>query len=143
MKAKRQLEDAGAGAAVLRQRVPRGRRSVGSREVLREPVDVVHARAPPPVDTLVIVAADADILAFLRDHVCDLILQMVGVLIFVDENIFESILIICQHVFVFSQQRQCVKEKIVKIHRIVIFEFFLIQSVDFPDCFITEIVLID
>src|SRR3546814_2087018 len=63
-------------------------------EILVEAQDIRDLRAAPAVHRLVVVTDDTDILARLREQAEPEILDGVGVLIFVDEDIFEAVLIL-------------------------------------------------
>ena len=69
-------------------------------EILLEAQDVGDLGAAPGIDRLVVVADAADVLALLGEQPEPEILGLVGVLIFVDEDIFEALLIVLEHVAV-------------------------------------------
>ena len=71
-----------------------------ARKILLEAQDVGHLGAAPGIDRLVVVADAADVLALLGEQAEPEILGLVGVLIFVDEDIFEALLIVFEHVAV-------------------------------------------
>jgi len=54
--------------------------------MVREVKDVLHLRAAPAVDALVVIAHDADVPRLSREKLDQLELQVVGVLIFVDKK---------------------------------------------------------
>ena len=73
-------------------------------KILFEAQDVFDLGAAPTIDALVVVANAADVAPPLRDQPQPQILRGVGVLIFVDQNIFETPLIIGEHVGVVAKQ---------------------------------------
>ena len=52
--------------------------------------NVLDVRAAPGIDALVLIADDADIVFFAGQHLHQLILRAVGVLVFVDEDVTEG-----------------------------------------------------
>ncbi len=70
----------------------------GAGEVLVEAQDVVHFRAAPAVDGLVVVADAADIGRALRQQPQPQILGDVGVLVLVDQDVTEAAMVVGQHV---------------------------------------------
>ena len=81
-------------------------RGVG--EILLEAQDVAHLGATPAIDALVVVADAAEILlarrASLRDQAQPEILRDIGVLIFVDKDVFEPRVIFGEHIRMFAKQ---------------------------------------
>jgi hypothetical protein len=88
-------EDVRGGAVILLQPD-----DLGAGEILFEAQDVGDLGAAPGIDRLVVVADAADVLALLGEQAEPEILGLVGVLIFVDQDIFEALLIELQHVAV-------------------------------------------
>jgi hypothetical protein len=88
---------------------------LGARKILLEPQDVRHLRAAPGVDRLIVVADAADVLAVLGEQAEPEILGLVGVLIFVHENIFEAVLVELQHVPARLQDGQHVQQQVAEI----------------------------
>ena len=72
--------------------------------VALEGEDVFDLGAAERVDRLCVVAHDADLAVMLRQAADDDVLRVVGILIFVDQNIFELLLITLQHVGTVAQQ---------------------------------------
>ena len=81
-------EDVGGRAVILLEAD-----DLRAREILLEAQDVGDLGAAPGIDRLVVVADAADVLALLREQAEPEILGLVGVLIFVDEDVFEALLI--------------------------------------------------
>ena len=77
--------------------------------------DIFNIRPPEPVDGLVIVPHHADILPPAGQQPGQQILQMVGVLILVNEDIPEFLLVIGPHLLVLLQQVDRMEDNIVKI----------------------------
>ena len=75
-------------------------------KILLETQDVLDLGAAPAIDALIVVADAADIVAPLRDQPQPQILRGVGVLIFVDENIFEALLIVGEHIGIVAKEPQ-------------------------------------
>ena len=71
-----------------------------ARKILLEAQDVGDLGAAPGIDRLVVVADAADVLALLGEQAEPEILGLVGVLIFVDEDVSEALLVMLQHVAV-------------------------------------------
>ena len=70
----------------------------GAAVVLFKVEDIGDVRATETIDTLVIVADNADVLMPRRKQTRQLILQTVGVLILVDKDIAETLLIVLAHI---------------------------------------------
>jgi hypothetical protein len=70
----------------------------GAREVAFETQNVVHLRAPPAVDRLVVVADAADVLPLLPQETQPQVLGDVCVLVFVDQYVAEAVVEFGQHV---------------------------------------------
>jgi len=77
---------------------------LGVGEILLEAQDIGDFRAAPGIDGLVVVADAADILVALGEQAQPEILRAVGILIFVDQDIFEPLLKALQDLPVCLQQ---------------------------------------
>ena len=55
----------------------------------------------------------------------------IGVLVFVDEDIFETLLVVGEHVRVFAEQPDCLGQQVTKIHRVERLQAVLIELVQF------------
>jgi hypothetical protein len=84
-------------------------------EVLVEAEYVRHLRPAPRIDRLIVVADAGDIAPLLREQPQPQILRDVGVLILIDEDVFEAPLIVRQHVGVAEKDRQHVKQQVAEI----------------------------
>ena len=71
---------------------------LGAGKILLEAQDVVDLGAAPAIDRLVVVADAADVVVALGEQPQPEILRDVGVLIFVDQHVFEAALIVLEHV---------------------------------------------
>src|SRR3546814_20477920 len=91
-------------------------------EILVEAQDIRDLRAAPAVHRLVVVTDDTDILARLREQAEPEILAGVGVLIFVDEDIFEAVLILFEHVAVRLQYHQHMEQQIAEVAGVQCFQ---------------------
>ncbi len=78
--------------------------------------DVAEVGPAEAVHRLVRVADDAHVVVFLADEQHDLVLRDVGVLVLVDENVFEAVLVRGEHTRMLAEQRDDVDEKIIEVH---------------------------
>ena len=104
---------------------------LGFGKILLEAQDVRDLRAAPRIDRLIIIADAADILMALGEQSQPEILRAVGVLIFVDENIFEPLLIAFQYLPVGFQQVENMEQKIAEVAGVQRDQSGLIGSVKF------------
>ena len=88
---------------------------LGARKVLLELQDIGHFRAAPRVDRLVVVPHHADILAVLCEQAEPKVLDLVGVLIFVDQDVFEAVLVLLQHIRMLPEDVEHVQQQIAEI----------------------------
>ena len=129
-------------AFVMRDQVRGGAQDVGGRavvalqpddfgagEVLLEPQDIVDLGAAPAVDRLIVIANTADVLGTLTDQPQPEILRDVGVLIFIDQHVFETLMVLPQHFRVLAEQAQHLDQQIAKVGRIERFQPRLIGLV--------------
>ena len=70
-----------------------------------------------PVDALVAVADDGDLLWPAASRSDDLVLGGVGVLVLVDEDVLEPLLVVREHVGVLAEQQHGVHQQVVEVHR--------------------------
>ena len=99
-------------------------------EILFEAQDVRNLGAAPRIDRLVVVADAANVLPLLRKQAEPEILAGVGVLIFVDEDIFEAVLILREYVAVGLQDYQHVEQKVAEIAGVERLQPRLIERVE-------------
>ena len=68
--------------------------------------NIVNFGPAPAVNRLVIIADTANIIVALRQQAQPEILHGIGILVFIDQNMFETLLIFAQHRLVFAEQAQ-------------------------------------
>ena len=117
-------EDMGGGAIILLQLD-----DLGAGKILLELQDIGDFRAAPRVDRLVVVAHYADVLAVLREQPQPQVLDLVGVLIFVDEDIFEAVLVLLQHVRILPEDIEHVQQQIAEVAGVQRLQPLLVGSV--------------
>ena len=86
-------------------------------ERLLELQDVAEVGAAEPVDRLVRVADDGDVVVAAGEQQDDLVLRLVGVLVLVDEDVLEALAVVVEHVGVVAEQAHGVDEQVVEVHR--------------------------
>ena len=84
-------------------------------EVLFEAQDVGDLGAAPRIDRLVVVADAAEVAARLGEQLQPLVLRLVGVLIFVDEDVAEAVAIALEHVGVRAEDDQHVEQQVAEV----------------------------
>ena len=87
-------------------------------EVALEAQDVVHVRAAPAVDRLVVVADAAQVPARLRQQPEPQVLDDVGVLVLVDQDVAEAPLEGGQHVRILAEEPQRLEQKVAEVDRV-------------------------
>jgi hypothetical protein len=122
------LEDGFRGAVVLFEL-----HDLGVGIVFFEFENVFDVGAAPGVDGLIGIADDADVAVAKGKRVGEEILRVVGVLIFVDENVLESLLKLGEHVGMIAQRQDRAKEQVVEIQRVVLLQEILIFLVHAGD----------
>ena len=120
------FEDAGGAAEVFFEADDYG---VGP--VAFEVEDVADVGAAPAVDGLVGVACGADIVVGGGEGLCDSILGVVGVLIFVDEQEFETIAEFGADVGMIFEQKGGLHQQVIEIEGVEVVEDLLIAGIDF------------
>ena len=98
-------------------------------EILLEAQDVVHLRAAPAIDGLVVVADAADVVVALREQPQPEILRDVGVLVLVHQDVGEPAVILLENVRVFLEQPQVFEQQVAEIGRVQLLEPLLIGRV--------------
>ena len=78
---------------------------------------VLYRCAAEFIDALVVIAHNADIAPAARELRCKQVLEPVGILIFVDEHIFEAFLPVFADVVVLVEELNGIIDKVVKVHR--------------------------
>ena len=74
------------------------------------------------------VAHDADVLVAAGEEQDDLVLGLVGVLVLVDEDVFETLAVALEHVGVLAEQAHDVGEQVVEVHRAGLLEARLVLA---------------
>ena len=103
------------------------------RIVLLEVEDVLHISPAPTVDALIRIADDADVFEFVGQQLHQLVLGVVGILILVHVDVMEFILVVGQRFWVFLEQLDRQHDQVIKIHRLAVFERFLVILVALED----------
>ena len=116
------------GAVILLQ--PDG---AGTLVLLFKAENVADVRAAETVNTLVIVAHHADIVPFVGQKAGQQVLQVVGVLILVDEDITEFVLVVRPHIRTVLQQPDGVQNDVVEVQRIGVPQLSVVKCIDFTD----------
>ena len=98
--------------------------------ILLERKDILDFGPAERVDRLRVVAHDADLRVRLRQAADNRILGIIGVLILVDEDVFELLLIAGQHVGAVAQQDVGLQQQIVEVHRAVTLAALAVDVVD-------------
>ena len=84
-------------------------------EILFEAEDVGDLGAAPGIDRLVVVADAAEVAARLGEELEPFVLRLVGVLIFVDEDVAEAVAVALQHVRVGAEDHQHVEQQVAEV----------------------------
>ena len=88
---------------------------LGAGKILLEAQDVVDLGAAPAIDRLVVVADAADIVVALGQQPQPQILRDIGVLVLVDQHVFEAALIVLQHVGMVLEDAQDFEQQVAEI----------------------------
>ena len=91
--------------------------------------DVADIGAAPAVNALVRIADHAEVAVLCRQHPGQCVLRVVGVLIFIDQDIAKPLLVFFPHRRELFQQTHRHIHQIIKIHRIVRQQLLLVQTV--------------
>ena len=79
---------------------------------------------------LIGVADDADVLVAAGEHEDHLVLGLVRVLVLVDEDVFEPLPVVLEHVAVFPEQHDGLHQQVVEVHRPRLLQAELVLGVD-------------
>ena len=101
-----------------------------ARKILLEAQDVVDLGTTPAVDRLVVVADAAEVRRSLRDQTQPLVLDDVGILVFVDENVAKAPLVIGEHIRVFAEQPERLEQQVTEIDRVELLQSLLIGRIE-------------
>ena len=107
------LQDVRGGAVVLLEL-----HHVGARVVLLEVEDVLEVSAAPGVDGLVVVAHHHDV-AVAGQLLHQPVLDRVGVLVLVDEDVAEALLPVLAPLGMLAQKLQGIEEQVVEVHGVL------------------------
>ena len=100
------------------------------RVVLLERKDVAHVRAAKRVDRLVVVAHDGQIPELAAEVAHHQVLRPVGVLVFVDHDVFEALLIFLEHLRVAVEEPDGAHQEIIEVERMVLLEKGVVAEPD-------------
>ena len=106
---------------------------LASFEILFEIQNVPDVGAAETVDRLIVVSDHAQVSMTGGQQVDQLVLRMVGILIFINQNILKPRLIFAQDIGIFSKQAHRFKQNVIKIHAVGFFQFFLIKMINLSD----------
>ena len=84
--------------------------------------DVADAGAAPSINRLVRVAGGADVLVFQRQAAGDHVLRVVGVLVFVDQNVSKAVFEVCAEVGMVAEQEGRLEQQVIEIDRLLLFQ---------------------
>ena len=87
----------------------------GVRVVPLEIQDVLDRGASPGVDALVGIADDTDVAVLLREHVHELVLRSVRVLVLVDQDVPEPLLVVLEHLRVIAEEPDGFADQVVEV----------------------------
>ena len=121
----RGAEDVRRGAVVAFE--PDDRRA---REVLLEPEDVVDLGAAPAIDRLVVVADAADVAMPLGEQPEPQILGDIGVLVFVDQHVAETALVVGEHVRMILEDAQHFEQEVAEVAAVQDLQALLVLGID-------------
>ena len=112
------------------------------RIIALESQNVAHIRAAPAVNRLVGVANHADILIFFGKLPRQNVLRKIRVLIFINQNVFKTLLILFQNVGISFKQLNRFKNQVVEIQRVILLQFFLIMFVNRRDARLVRVAVV-
>ena len=87
-------------------------------EIFRQPGQILRFRAAPGIDALVIVADHGQTIAFTDQQPDQQVLGLVGVLVFVHQQVSDLRTPTLQHIGVLAEQIHREQDKVVEVHRI-------------------------
>ena len=119
-------------------------------EILFEFQDVPDIGAAPLVYALVVVADDADVVSLdslfvlcLCEHLDELVLSLVRVLVLVDHDVLEAPLILEEDRFILLKKLHGLEQQIVEVHGVVLAQSLVVQIVDLRDHAAVHLVAVD
>ena len=101
--------------------------------LLLEAEDILDIGSPEAVDGLVVVAHHADILPASGQKPCQEVLEVVGILVLVDEDIAELLLVVGPHLLVLLEQMDGVEDNVVEVQGVGLPEPPVIAGIDLCD----------
>ncbi|GIU91467.1 MAG: hypothetical protein KatS3mg011_0373 [Acidimicrobiia bacterium] len=119
------FENGGGGTVVLLED-----HDFGVGVVLLEVEDVADVGPPPPVYGLVAVTHHAQVAMSRGELLDEHVLGVVGVLVFVDQDVGETLLVVGQHVVEGAEQLDGDHQQVVEVHRRRRQETLLVEAVD-------------
>ena len=84
----------------------------------REAEDVLHVRAAPGIDALGIVSHDHELAVLPGQHVDEAALEVVGILVFVHQDVVEARAVQGAQVLLFLEEAHDVEQQVVKVHAV-------------------------
>ena len=118
-------QDVAGGAVVLLQL-----HQLRARKMTGEILDVLHPRAPPAVDGLVVVAHHEEVVPVAREQQQPGVLDGVGVLELVHQHVLEPLAVVLQHVGPVAPQFMGAQQQLGEIHAARAFAGGLVGGVD-------------
>ena len=91
----------------------------GVRPGLFKGQDILKIRAPKAIDALVVIPHHTDVSIPLREEMDELELNIIGILVFVHQDIAESLLIKGEDLGILSEELHRFQKKIIKVKRII------------------------
>ena len=107
----------------------------GLRVVLFEIQDVADVRPPPAVDALVDIPHGAQVVFRCGEQLGQQVLDMVGVLIFIDEHVVELVLVLFPDFRYGLEQFHRQQQQVIEIHRIALDQVLLVFGIDLRHLF--------
>ena len=101
--------------------------------------NVLDGGAPEPVNALVIIAYHADIFVTSRQQRGEQVLHVVGILVFIHQNISEFPLIVAEDILMLLQKLDSHIDNVIKIQRVVFFQLGLVFLIGLCNVFGPEI----
>ena len=98
-------------------------------ELVLKAEDILYIRASELVYTLIVVADYAEVFMLGGEQADQPVLRVVGILILVDQYVFEPILVVVEYVLVLLKKFHRLADQIVEVERVVLHKLALIQLV--------------
>ena len=126
----RRLQNHLRGAIVLFQS-----NDFGAREIFFKIKNVANIGAAPGINALIFIADDADILLLARQHLHQFVLGTVGVLIFIDQYVAESTVVVAADRRHRAQQANGFQQQIIEVERVGPLQFLVVEVIEMGDAF--------